>query len=97
MKHTKGPWTIDKMFDEYDIEHIYTVVDNEGKSPAVARIYGLTDEQRKANARLISCAPEMLESLIEYVIEEGGSDKAKTIIERATGLKIEEALSCSEQ
>ena len=63
-------------------------------------------EELEANARLIAAAPEMLEALIEVYSawrdtdnvtdpEAGGYEilnKIKSVIERATGRKIEEVI-----
>lgn len=65
------------------------------------------DIQSEANARLIAAAPEMLEELINFCAynctdcsgktagcsKTCGLKNAKAIIEKATGLKIEEVLS----
>ena len=118
MKHTKGPWSKDY---NGTIGHIKTLCDPEKHTKTVIKYrYNLceeilTEDEIEANARLISCAPEMMEALIENyttyeVLKEifekqnpnlwgmiQGSflntpEKTKDIIEKATGLKIEEVI-----
>lgn len=57
-KHTKGPWDLSRGTE------VTTIIANKKITPFkhVGRIYG---ENRDANARLISAAPEMLELLKE--------------------------------
>ena len=94
MKHTKGPWIAD----------ITNVFENFGETDRlhfrVARcdFDGQRNEESKANARLISCAPEMLEALIiqyEWLYSKAyynTCESIKSVIEKATGMKIEEVL-----
>jgi hypothetical protein len=63
---------------------------------------GNSIEEREANAKLISCAPEMLEALIEQVADGMMCEECKKcsppcvdkhsikLIEKATGMKWEE-------
>ena len=100
LKHTPGPWVKDYGHTE---GHIKTLHNPKVHTETVIKYrYNmceeiLTEEEIEANARLISAAPEMLEALIkiynngningfEYVIIE-------EVIERATGLSIEEILN----
>ena len=123
MKHTKGPWIAD----------ITNVFENFGETDRlhfrVARcdFDGQRNEESKANARLISCAPEMLNALIKSYKElsalwdclygqnmsvvgwhlngdrepldnffedncQNALEELKSVIEKATGMKIEEVL-----
>ena len=90
--------------DDANLENI--ISDLEKKQEEI-----LTEEEIQSNARLIAAAPEMLEVLIdEYknmcnYCNEGCVNKEKIwkcgvkikdIIEKATGLKIEEVLKCTE-
>lgn len=100
LKHTPGPWNYNKITKlvQYDFYDICEISDNNGYP------------ENEANARLISAAPEMLETLIEIcdhfcVLDniksgmnpkEGLAGKIINAIERATGLKIEEVLECTE-
>ena len=96
LKHTPGPW-------EADVTNVFEY--SGGKDRLHFRVArcdfdGQRNNEAIANARLIAAAPEMLEALIkiynnaningfEYVMVE-------ELIERATGLKIEEVLKCTE-
>lgn len=84
LKHTPGPWK----FNIKKENGLYQISGENGSQ--IGRLWG--NKYTDANARLISAAPEMLDALIEYVIEEGGSEKAIKCIESATGLSIEEVL-----
>lgn len=85
LKHTPGPWITGGCSGR--------MIQPEDKS---GTNYWIADVDIMANARLISAAPEMLEALIE------GSRASRKhnvimseiegIIERATGLSIEEVL-----
>ena len=58
MKHTPGPWTVDKYY-RHDKE-IFIL------EPSVSVNYDDVDhEEQEANARLIAAAPELLEVLKE--------------------------------
>lgn len=100
LQHTPGPWEVqEKCAYGYDIRSDY---DNGWKWIAVAEgehngpENGWPDDiQSEANARLIAAAPEMLEALITYYLE-SEYEFIADIIERATGLKIEEVLKCTE-
>lgn len=92
MKHTKGPW----------IECFGHVRDTEYKTVALIQNVGFQDairwdrepEECLANARLISCAPEMLEALERLVkiyhdkeddSEAAALDQAMDAIKKARG------------
>jgi len=91
LKHTPGPWKFKLSLETFTI-----FCEKVGR--AVCR--GIKNE---SDARLISCAPEMLNELItvfkgvrEY--DNGGLDdyspiRLKKLIEKATGLTIEEVLN----
>ena len=67
MKHTKGPWVKDY---GQTVGHIKTLCNPEVHTKTVIKYrYDLceeilTEEEIEANARLISCAPEMLDMII---------------------------------
>jgi len=102
LKHTPGPWAKDY---GGTLGHIKTLCNPEVHTKTVC-VYGykysgsvLTDEEIEYNGRLISTAPEMLESLITaYKLLINCTQYYSTIevlknsIEKATGLKIEEVL-----
>lgn len=101
MKHTKGPWIMSGISGR-----MIQSKDKEGTQ------YFIADVDIIDNARLISCAPEMLDCLIDgmkHNIEHGclkkcsytfrspfcdkcNKMKSILVIEKATGLKIEEVL-----
>ena len=103
LKHTPGPWKELFNGNYWDIK---CLGDDDGDintyNPNIAycmdnKNYEHTAHHSEFNARLIAAAPDMLEALIkiynngningfEYVIIE-------EVIERATGLKIEEVLN----
>ena len=58
MKHTKGPWEISKIGNNYDQYSVYSEGSSSGN--IVNTVEG------EANARLISAAPDMLEALAAY-------------------------------
>ena len=97
LKHTQGDWRIRKTVDEsgdypfptYDILAVH-----EWGPECVACAF-----QHPYNARLIAAAPEMLEALIEqykWLYSKAYYQTAellKLLIEKATGMSIEEVLS----
>lgn len=103
LKHTKGPWVKDYGQTK---GHIKTLCNPEVHTKTVIKYRydlceeTLTEDEIEANARLISCAPEMLEMLMivreycdyNFITTEWINDLDK-LIERATGLKIGEVLS----
>ena len=88
MKHTKGPWIYEQT--ESTCNKLDLIIKSQKES------IGWVYSDNEANARLISCAPEMLDSLIfEAGLDTGDSgayQRLKNIIEKATGMKIEEVL-----
>jgi hypothetical protein len=104
LKHTKGPWEVYE--DDF---RCHNGIESQSAGTSIVvfgeeiGVRGETIEEQKANTRLISCAPEMLDALImayrslinerkaqngrgyHYTIETLGN-----IIERATGMTIEE-------
>lgn len=95
LQHTPGPWKYDddplrmRIHSEFDHDIVCHMVGNSASSMIQKR------EIKNANARLIAAAPEMLEALITYYLE-SEYEFIADIIERATGLKIEEVLECTE-
>jgi len=102
LKHTPAPWRIER--DGWNSCHIM-------KADTTIWIAetSLFYDSAEANARLISCAPEMLEVLINQYIEIcrpckkcnpeyencyscEAQEESKILIEKATGLKIEEVI-----
>ena len=97
MKHTKGPWN----FNENSFDKTITAKNDIYHGVIVFDEGCFETEEGEANARLISCAPEMLEALIECYMREANKESYMSkvlviIIERATGLNIEEVLKCTE-
>ena len=95
LKYTKGKW-----IQDYNL-----IVDEHNNIICDLQRFDASDESN-ANARLIYTAPEMLEYLIDFVKPSFESYSEKElkiwinaninlvkIIEKATGLKIEEVLS----
>lgn len=105
LQHTPGPWKC------YNTDPVETELDIviESQFLTMGWLYS-SNENSEANARLIAAAPEMLEELINFCrynctdcsghiegcSETCGLKNAKAIIEKATGLKIEEVLTCTE-
>jgi hypothetical protein len=94
LQHTPGPWK-------------YTISKNSGRHQIsdakcggqVCAIWSRGKDITEANARLITAAPEMLEALIEFLKFNGAQNteeyqlKVLKLIEKATGMSIEEVLS----
>lgn len=92
LKHTPGPWNIDVN------ENLRNIIFSEKTHEVICDLKKGVNDNR--DARLIACAPEMLELLIEF-LEWGAktsSDMAyfegnmKIFIEKATGMTIDEVL-----
>jgi hypothetical protein len=103
-KHTPGPWRHEGTFDS-----VVRGADNSYVAVSSGYQKGGWVSLTQANARLIAAAPEMLEALIEaYKINNhwGANNYHKwsdsfeetvvKIIERATGLSIEEVVEATE-
>lgn len=56
--HTPGPWRIEEEPRSNEI----TAIDNGGCRVLRVKVYGHTEENIKANTRLIAAAPELLEA-----------------------------------
>ena len=104
LKHTPGPWEVKKGGNDINII-IMPEKANIGNGHKYATCGGMGDtEEREANVRLIASAPEMLECLIiiyknfcSDCIETdcdwcSQKDKYRKIIEKATGMSIEDIL-----
>ena len=86
LKHTQGPWNIESKFDA-------TQVLISSKDQFICNTLYSNDE---ANARLIACAPEMLDMVISLytLINPSGliEVQMRHLIEKATGIEIKEVL-----
>lgn len=105
LQHTPGPWKIDLKERTVRSEDSSILFDDSCYN------YN-DNENMAADARLIAAAPEMLEALINEAnnqiiraqvvkniddfIKNIGKTKIMQLIERATGLNIEEVLKCTE-
>jgi hypothetical protein len=58
MTHTSGPWTVIEK-----CEGTQVIVSGPEDWVGVALVYGDTDEEAEANARLIAAAPELLDAI----------------------------------
>ena len=93
LEHTPGPWK----------NHYGLIVNESQAAPVICSMFGKDEHDfhnSPANARLIAAAPDMLYELIliyqssdNDITDEYCLDRWKTIIESATGKKIEEVLS----
>ena len=99
LKHTPAPWKAVFNGNYWDIKCQCDSDDDIGKySPNIAycinnEYYEHTKEHSETNARLIAAAPEMIEILIKTVKYYPEFKLSfKKIIEKVTGLKIEEEL-----
>lgn len=90
MKHTPGPWT----FDENSFDKTITANNDIYHGVIVFDEGCFESEEGIANARLIATAPEMRNELIDSYKRSG---LHQNIIERATGLNIEEVLEIYEK
>lgn len=85
MKHTPGPWVVQKSpsHNGYSVKSEALDWDNQTREVAsVFMSYGLKAEERRgivhANARLIAAAPEMMEALRDIAKQWPDSSAAKT-------------------
>lgn len=63
-KWTRGPWSVDRDFDEFAWSESHAIGDQDGGQVAhTTRGYG--EEQQLATAHLIAAAPELYEALVE--------------------------------
>lgn len=101
LKHTPGPWVIGSwgIHTPHLIKAFDILIEDANEDAGIAHVQRrYTKEQTEANARLVAAAPEMLESLIEVykAIYTGETyiddDRMQNIIEKATGMSIEEIL-----
>ena len=88
LKHTPGPWSADRGFVIDEKEHV------------ICQTFNRLDEDfenQEPNARLMAAAPKMLDVLIKLVAittKDGFVSRlASPIVEKATGLSINEVLN----
>lgn len=91
-KGTKGVWRVSADGNEITTSRVGILEGS--KSIAIIRDFGKPFEERQANAKLISCAPELLECLQGMLKAFGGIavafdekeifEKSKLIIKKAT-------------
>lgn len=62
MSHTPGPWRQGGMKELMLNQKCREIVADEGR---IGLVYGIADDDNKANARLIAAAPELLEIVRE--------------------------------
>ena len=108
LKYTPSPWKENICGYEDSVEYEVEILNNDGNTICVCINHKIKNDNKeinaKANARLIVAAPEMLEFLIkrakyQYNMNPEMLDKynEKTsemeIIEKATGMKIEEIIN----
>jgi len=100
LNHTPGPWS------SFNDKNGFTIDFSDSKVYKVIcqRNEMVNFKEQSANARLISCAPEMLDLSIQIynyldpeqshnmINDEIFRERLGLIIEKATGLKIEEVL-----
>jgi len=92
LKHTRGPWKV-----AYQDKNIVVMPEKANKKGTGNQYCECAGGNHDNNARLISCAPEMLEALIfmikhnQDLCEDCRIDAVK-LIEKATGMKIEEVI-----
>lgn len=88
-KHMPGPWRQGGVKEISLIGKCREIVADDGR---IGLVYGITDEDCKANARLVAAAPELLAALevaVEYFdrneIDCIAHDDAKEAIKKAKG------------
>lgn len=89
LKYTPGPWKIKDSISSICIAQCEFIqkIENIEQSMFI-ECFG---ENKEENARLISCAPEMFDILIKgYLTLKLDRKEIKDIIEKATGLNIED-------
>ncbi len=101
LKYTPGPWGLWKNNGKPEDQPAFPSVVIEGTHQLIADLFG-DSITVTANAQLISTAPRMLEALIDNykalnAITSFGAikpfiERTKQVIEKATGLSIEEIL-----
>lgn len=95
-KYTPGPWRQGGVKENFLIGKCREIVADDGR---IGLVYGITDEDCKANARLVEASPVLLEALLQIVRHQdiiGGSMAsvsstrriAAQAIEHATGEKV---------
>lgn len=88
-RHTPGPWRCDgmKRFSDRTPDH-FAVLGPNGIEAIADCFYGRTDNERAANARLISAAPRLLSALRGVLACHG---PVSTVAESAKALREVEA------
>ena len=87
-KHTPGPWKVSR--DYYIDAFVPESQDKDCGYHTIAKACGGPDKMRKANAALISAAPDMyevLEDLYKYkgVMSDESTERARAVIAKARG------------
>jgi hypothetical protein len=95
LQHTPGPWKACERGDYSDFDKQSQIIIGDEMRICAVHSYDIEGE---ANARLIAAAPDMLEALISvyqiYIDRDICCDNEfiKSVIEKATGMSIEEIL-----
>jgi hypothetical protein len=85
IRHTPGPWRVhadgETVFSESPIHRV---------ANCTTKSVGLYQRQRRANARLIAAAPELLELLQESQISIGGDwrERRDSLVARIEGTEV---------
>lgn len=86
-QYTPGPWKFDDVLGCREIKGDKYPPHRQGQYRPIASTHGLAnDDEDRANARLISAAPDLLEAL-EWIVEDGASDSRALEVARAAILK----------
>lgn len=94
--HTPGPWKQAHVVSAYETKRrvIVAAEDSQYAGCPVGEVYGTTDEDCKANARLIAAAPDLLHELREVLawareenapLRQQEIDSIEAAIAKATG------------
>ena len=81
-QHTRGPWYPDIAYSFNGVIDGLAVMAESGESIADVHVQHMTDEDAKANARLMSAAPDLYE-VCDKIFESGGGGRHRAALVEA--------------
>lgn len=83
-QYTGGDWQLSPQDDTCEFEIVT-------RDQLVAKVYGMTEEEARANADLVMAAPKLLRALVNLLASSGADKAAVNLARREAEAAIKEA------